>query len=58
MIFHATKGLYFKQFKDFQEALIMKDENLKQKFNNLINIGETSGSDMITGYYLGLLSLR
>ncbi len=54
MIFHASKGLYFKQFKNFQEALIMKDENLIQKFKSLINIGETSGSDMITGYYLML----
>jgi len=54
MIFHASKGLYFKQFKDFQEGLIDKDKNIKQKFENLISIGETSGSDMITGYFLML----
>ncbi|NPA45498.1 MAG: DUF2877 domain-containing protein, partial [Chlorobi bacterium] len=56
MIFHASKELYFKQFKDFQEALLKKDKNIEQKFENLINIGETSGSDMITGYYLTLIN--
>ena len=52
MIFHASKGLYFKQFKDFQIALLKKDKNIKQIFKNLTEIGETSGSDMITGYFL------
>lgn len=54
MIFHAKKALYFKQFKDFQTALLNKEKNIKQGFLNLINIGDTSGSDMITGYFLTL----
>ncbi len=54
MIFHASKGLYFKQFKDLQTAFINNDKNIKQFLKNLIDIGETSGSDMLTGFYLTL----
>ncbi len=58
MLYHAYKGAYFKQFKDLMNAFINNDKNIKQYFKNLIAIGETSGSDMLTGFYLGLKEFR
>ena len=54
MLYHAYKGAYFKQFKDLINAFINNDKNIKQYFKNLIATGETSGSDMLTGFCLGL----
>ena len=52
MLFYASKGAYFKQFKDLQTAFINNDRTTKDYLINLIEIGETSGSDMLTGFYL------
>ncbi|MCF6364974.1 MAG: DUF2877 domain-containing protein [Bacteroidales bacterium] len=58
MIYHASIGAYFKQFKDLQIALINNDKNIKDYLINLIEIGETSGSDMLTGFFLSLKYLK
>ncbi len=52
MLCYASIGAYFKQFKDLQTAFINNDRNTKDYLINLIKIGETSGSDMLTGFYL------
>ncbi len=58
MLFHASIGAYFKQFKDLQKAFINNDSKIKDYLVNLIEIGETSGSDMLTGYFLALKYLN
>lgn len=50
LIYYASKGAYYKRFKDFLEAILYNEENLEKAFNNLIEIGETSSSDMLTGF--------
>jgi len=50
LIYYASKGAYYKRFKDFLEAFLYDEDKLEQTFNNLIEIGETSSSDMLTGF--------
>ena len=50
LIYYASKGAYYKRFKDFQEAFLYNEKKLDKAFNNLLEIGETSSSDMLTGY--------
>lgn len=58
MIYHASRGAYFKQFKELQIAFINNDKYVKDYLIKLIKIGETSGSDMLTGYFLCLKYLK
>ncbi len=58
LIYYASKGAYYKRFKDFIEAFLYKEENLNQAFNNLIEIGETSSSDMLSGFLIQLKSIN
>lgn len=56
LIYYASKGAYYKRFKDFSEAFLYNEQNLDKAFNNLIEIGETSSSDMLTGFLIQLSS--
>lgn len=56
LIYYASKGAYYKRFKDFLEAFLYDEENLNKAFNNLLEIGETSSSDMLTGFFTQLSS--
>lgn len=50
LIYYASKGAYYKRFKDFLEAFLYDEKNLEKAFKNLIEIGETSSSDTLTGF--------
>ena len=52
LLYYASKGSYYKRFKDFQEALLYKESEIENTFNELIKIGETSSSDMLAGFIL------
>jgi hypothetical protein len=58
MIYHASVGAYFNKFKNFQFALFNDQKKIDKYIDTLIKTGETSGSDMLTGYYLCLKYLN
>jgi hypothetical protein len=48
----AYEGRYFKRLKDFSESLIFDKNDISEKFDELKSVGETSGSDLLTGLVL------
>ncbi len=50
LIYYASKGAYYKRFKDFLQAFLYDENNLENTFSELLKIGETSSSDTLTGF--------
>ena len=53
----ASKGAYFYRFKNFIHSLFKNEDKIYINFNSLLSIGETSGSDILTGFIFGLKNI-
>lgn len=53
-LYFSSKGKVYEVFKKFILSISTREEGIETATMNIINIGETSGADMLTGFIVGV----